>query len=414
MKKNRLYGSHSAFANLASPLPLPQKLVDEFNSYYTLISERGKFLGNNEQSNIYSKLQILLKQIFEELKLSVKNQDETLKLFLTELYFHAEQLLMRDLQENFLSPVNQLHINNVNVSTPEYHNLASKMLNNRYFRGVISDKALQKLQTVAEPALRKFREQVNIQGKTNREDLSDNRGEIVSQLVKIINDEFEQQRVNEAVSIYCSRPMTSSGLGIELSVPVAQWWKNDYTGYDNIKTLYMHTDEALSIPKAIVYLTDVSEENGPFSIVPNALESLSPSPIQFLLGRIIGCVGRNKNSLLYDYYEHQYHKTFGCPKYRKHFMSLPQELQYNSHFGWDIIPGSSLEEELINKEIICTGQAGEYIVFDGARLVHRGGLVQVGERLALQVCFIPITVPTIKSRIVSKVKSTLKRLINKQ
>lgn len=95
-------------------------------------------------------------------------------------------------------------------------------------------------------------------------------------------------------------------------------------------------------------------------------------------------------------------------------MSLPQELQYNSHFGWDIIPGSSLEEELINKEIICTGQAGEYIVFDGARLVHRGGLVQVGERLALQVCFIPITVPTIKSRIVSKVKSTLKRLINKQ
>jgi hypothetical protein len=68
-------------------------------------------------------------------------------------------------------------------------------------------------------------------------------------------------------------------------------------------------------------------------------------------------------------------------------MSLPRELRFNSHFGWDVIPGSELESRMKSEELVMTGSAGKFIVFDGSQLLHRGGLIESGERIALQVVF---------------------------
>jgi hypothetical protein len=68
-------------------------------------------------------------------------------------------------------------------------------------------------------------------------------------------------------------------------------------------------------------------------------------------------------------------------------MTLPTELRFNSHFGFDVIPGSELEENLSTREVEITGAKGTYLVFDGANLLHRGGLVKKGDRLALQIIF---------------------------
>ena len=51
------------------------------------------------------------------------------------------------------------------------------------------------------------------------------------------------------------------------------------------------------------------------------------------------------------------------------------DLQFNSHLGWDILPNSTLEKHIIERESIITGKAGSLVVFDGARLLYRGGMV---------------------------------------
>ena len=60
---------------------------------------------------------------------------------------------------------------------------------------------------------------------------------------------------------------------------------------------------------------------------------------------------------------------------------------FNSHFGWDIIKGSSLEKKILENEKLFLGKKGATKIFDGGRLLHRGGLVQEGERIAIQVVF---------------------------
>jgi hypothetical protein len=77
----------------------------------------------------------------------------------------------------------------------------------------------------------------------------------------------------------------------------------------------------------------------------------------------------------------------GSINFRKHFMKLPNNLRFNSHLGWDIIPESPLESEIAEAEEILLGEAGTFIVFDGSKLLHRGGLIEAGERIVLQVVF---------------------------
>ena len=55
------------------------------------------------------------------------------------------------------------------------------------------------------------------------------------------------------------------------------------------------------------------------------------------------------------------------------------------------MPGSDLEVSLSTNEQKMIGPAGTFIAFDGARLLHRGGLMEAGERVALQVIFSDIT-----------------------
>jgi hypothetical protein len=69
---------------------------------------------------------------------------------------------------------------------------------------------------------------------------------------------------------------------------------------------------------------------------------------------------------------------------RRHFMRLPPELRFNSHFGWDVLPGGALEASLVEAERVMLGPPGTFTIFDGAHLLHRGGMVQQQPRIALQ------------------------------
>ena len=86
------------------------------------------------------------------------------------------------------------------------------------------------------------------------------------------------------------------------------------------KTLYYHYDEGKNYPKAMLYLTDVTSNNGPLKVSP--LNSEISTPLMNIIGRAIQYVGKRENSVLKSQYNHIYHKTFGYSKFREDFSSL--------------------------------------------------------------------------------------------
>ena len=68
-------------------------------------------------------------------------------------------------------------------------------------------------------------------------------------------------------------------------------------------------------------------------------------------------------------------------------MKLPSVIKFNSHIGWDVRPNSSLELAFEESEVQVVGKSGTTLLFDGARLFHRGGFVEKGDRLVMQVVF---------------------------
>ena len=68
-------------------------------------------------------------------------------------------------------------------------------------------------------------------------------------------------------------------------------------------------------------------------------------------------------------------------------MELPTALRGSSHFGDDILPDTDLAATLETLEVPYLSAGGQTLVFDGPRLLHRGSLVNSGERLSLQVIY---------------------------
>jgi hypothetical protein len=275
---------------------------------------------------------------------------------------------------------------------------------NHYF-GCLPNAAVGEINDLAQADLARFRANAAA-GRMTREDLSINEGKTVSAIVKILNREFGTLGVLDIVSAYNGHKTKVGGLALELSVPTSTWWRNTISDLSRPPhTMYAHLDEAIAVPKSIVYLTDVSEKNGPTGCYPGAYESLRLNPLQEIIGRVVGIVGSKLGSPLKDYYGKQYHQSVNAENFRRHLMRLPESLRFNSHMGWDVLPDSDLESHLANVEQKMTGPAGTFIVFDGARLLHRGGLIEQGERIALQVVFSKPT--SIAQRITNRIKRTL-------
>jgi hypothetical protein len=62
----------------------------------------------------------------------------------------------------------------------------------------------------------------------------------------------------------------------------------------------------------------------------------------------------------------------------------------------------------VQAEKKITGPAGTSLVFDGFGLLHRGGLVEQAERIALQVVFAPAAA---KQNLTARIKSRAGRVI---
>src|SRR5258706_1619425 len=266
-------------------------------------------------------------KIFSELIPQATNERE--HLFLEDLKRHTLRLLNED-AEVFVKRGSQVQ----DSDTADYRIFEDQ----KFLQGRISEEGVTKINRLTSELVARFRENAR-NGKTKRADLSQNTGIVVRRVVSLLNAEFKEVGILNVMSKYMGKEMCVSGLAIELSVPSANWWKVDYQVYSQApKTLYFHFDESIAHPKAIVYLTDVTEKTGATACSPNFIKNSNVTHLQFLIGRAITCVGKDDNPRLKSFYDHKYHQTFGCPLFKGDFSALPDELRFSSHFGWDVIP----------------------------------------------------------------------------
>jgi hypothetical protein len=87
-------------------------------------------------------------------------------------------------------------------------------------------------------------------------------------------------------------------------------------------------------------------------------------------------------------YNSDYHRPlFKTREYRSEFLKLPRAFQGSSHFGDDILDNTKLSEFLMARELRLTSDIGNCFLFSGHTTIHRGGIVNKGERWVFQMAF---------------------------
>jgi hypothetical protein len=125
---------------------------------------------------------------------------------------------------------------------------------------------------------------------------------------------------------------------------------------------YLHRDASGGDIKAIIYMSDVDPDNGPFAYVRGS--------------------HRMKMSVTDDHIA-EANDSNGLagtdPASRRLFAALPSRLRQKGSFGNDVPDGSPLADELLGSLWSITAPRGSVVVFD-TKGVHRGGMVVQGER----------------------------------
>lgn len=341
-----------------------QELVSKFNQLYNNLKN---FKSENDFAEEIKQLKKILKKIFDFIKKQISNKNEII--FFNELSEFSFKLLNEDL----------LYFK----SRKKLGKTSNPFRKEKYISGQIGFLSRFLIKILTYPKILKLNKNVS-KGLIKREELSVNKGIIIYFLTLILNIEFKRKKILKLLSDYKRKDLMVVGLSLEKSIP-SKWWEI-YDVNKTPKTTYLHFDESIGNPKSIMYLSNVMSKNGPFSILTNPNNYFKFSPIQFLIGRIIGNVGRN-GSPIHHLFDHKYHQPLGCDKFKSFFDKIPKEIKFNSHFGFDVVKNSELEKNLINNELKFEGNYGDYFIFDGSETLHRGGLIEKDSRLVFQIIF---------------------------
>jgi hypothetical protein len=382
------YEDHSRFRFDGKSWDTPQDSISAFTTAYEKVRE-GQLIFGQTLHNIVAAVQSCF-------LLQTENIAE--RIFIAELFADLSLLISDHIA--FYSEKARY-----TAGLGPLNHQQTELSNNGYYIDSISKSCLQSLLSLTDPLLQRLRANSK-GGRLQRSDLSVNSGRVTRKIVRILNKEFLHSGVLESLDPIANRKMKVIGVAYELSVAGSNWWKPKMASSGLSKTLYAHVDRAVDKPKAIVYLTNVKEKNGPTICYPQAYAELNITGLQDFVGRCLETVGRSIDSPLHGLYQFS-GLIMDSEGFRRHFMKLPSSMRFNSHFGWDVEPHSQLEDFLLSKETQVLGPAGTMLVFDGARLLHRGGLIEEGERIVLQVIFGHVNLRTKSQQIVNLIKRTI-------
>lgn len=311
---------------------------------------------------------------------------------LDSIFANLEYQSTSNIEKSFIAELKSLVVSRLRGEYKFYNSLSSEQLNN--YRSLPDQVILVRRFSVFTTAVIKlmcFQKIRRLQsrarkGVNNREDLTYDQGIFSILLRSVLWVLFRCNGVIAELKKSWGNQVGVIGVGLELSVPDASWWQHPDGTAGNGGITYAHVDEAKELPKAIVYLNQVEVGNGATEFFPGVYSHCNFSPLQQLIGRVVGSTGALPQSSLHKHFR-QYGPNRFSKAFREMFMRLPEELRHNSHFGWDVPADDEFSQWVLQQRFRLIGPAGTYVVFDGARTLHRGGLATLGNRLVLQVVF---------------------------
>lgn len=183
-----------------------------------------------------------------------------------------------------------------------------------------------------------------------------------------INAIFEKIGIINLSSRYLRRQLQVSNVFLHVATPSDKHWRQFF--YDAVTTprhTNTHIDPKQDVMKALIYLTDVDNTNGPFHFFEGS-NQFKFNPVQNIFGRAISTGS----------YCHS-------PESRSSIFRLPPELRVSHNFGRCAINGSALQKTLDQNLKPITSERGNIILFDPGAGIHQGGICKEKNRYALQV-----------------------------
>jgi hypothetical protein len=190
-------------------------------------------------------------------------------------------------------------------------------------------------------------------------------------LWRSVDEAMREAGVYAITAAYFGSPSAKlRSLGVLVNHPDQDWANRLFRDLDvpAPPTAGFHIDSnGRCFIKAVLYLSDVGPEQGPFGIVEGSHRWDQGSQDRIFRRAF------DRSELI----------TRSAKK-RRLFLSLPREMQVKAEFGGDMLADSPEAEALLSQEIVALGPRGQLNLFDPEG-VHRGGNVRAGERHVLLI-----------------------------
>ena len=185
-----------------------------------------------------------------------------------------------------------------------------------------------------------------------------------AELFSAIEDFLEISGVLNGISAYLGRPVKLVDVNPQINDVTDDFWRRVFPDSPsiNIPTSYFHKDASGGDVKIIFYMTDVGEENGPFSYALGSNPKNYPKLIEWV-----------------EETNDQSGFSGTTVEARTRFSALPSILRKKAAFGNDVIAGSGVSQRILDSTWEILAPQGHIVVFD-TKGIHRGGLVENGER----------------------------------
>lgn len=185
-----------------------------------------------------------------------------------------------------------------------------------------------------------------------------------AQLFDAIEAVFRQTGVLEGASAYLGRQARLVDVNPQINDASDNFWQRIFPDKSGPlpSTAYFHRDASGGDIKAIIYLSDVGPDNGPFSF------AVGSHRIRLTRTDDHICEANDSNGMAStDLLQ------------RRAFAALPGRLRQKGAFGNDLTDQDPASAALLKSVWPITAPAGSVVVFD-TKGIHRGGMVLQGER----------------------------------
>ena len=182
--------------------------------------------------------------------------------------------------------------------------------------------------------------------------------------INFLNSFLRKNKINQTISKIEKKHIYVQSASLHLSMPGdnhhEQFLKDCKVTNQFVNLHY----DPKKVYKIIIYLNEVGIDNGPLKIIPYSI--IEKDEVEDFFSRVTSVGNYCQN-----------------PSQRRFVMRMPKKIRVSSNFGR--LLNDSDQEEINSHLINLTSEMGNTHIFNAGNLVHMGGLVKKGCRIAIQI-----------------------------